>query len=59
MQKEFNASAEVYRAQFQRILGGDPQSGLDKKALLEDIALLKRSLDRENAIATVESRVMA
>ncbi len=58
LQREFDANAEVFRAQFQRLLRGDRQPEIDRQALLEDIALLKSALNREEAIDTVEAQAI-
>jgi GTP-binding protein EngB required for normal cell division len=59
LQREFDANAEIYRAQFLRLLGAESQTELDNEALLEDIVFLERALNREDAIETVESHASA
>jgi len=59
LQRDFDASAEIYRAQVQRLISADSQQEFDREALLTDLSLLSGLLGCTGAIESVESHATA
>ena len=59
VEKEFNSSAEIYRAQMQRVTGGNALSAPDPAILRQDISGLQRKLGLSEVLDERESHSLA